>query len=457
MRPRSLIVLFVTLAMLAISCTPDGGVNTTAAEDGATTSVSGEGEVDLREFQFGYMESYLLVPVDQAEETLAILADREVDVTETDLSELLPELEGEGDEIEEYSQAREMLDSMLRVFTVPQGDDDALDVALMVREGNADLDASPVHAIGEAGHVSWAPGNEAMPVPGDSMPPIPNARDEIYAAVVDSGIYPDAPGLNGNVVSRPSDLEPGGGDGHSHGTFVSGIIRHLAPDHHITFARPRSVDVAAFTWVDHAGEHQQASGPTRQALTSELHVAEAILRIVHRHQQDPERVRSLNLSVGAYSPLPTDDPALISVVRALERWFDAFPEAPVFAAGGNDPVIDPVLPFWPAALSMQMSGVRAIGALSDPTNGDPEEIVWDNGAEKVWADYNVGPRDWITALAPGSLLVNHTGVTTVAAWSGSSFATAVANALHLRREDPIPPRRVDIEGLVYWDGSQVQP
>lgn len=471
----------VVLILIAVTACTEGapvGDATTTAESPAvecsdreisTPEDGGDGQadqlVDLSQFQHAYMSRYLIVPANQTGDTEAILNEQPgLTFEQADLSAVLTVPEGE--DAEEFADARAALSEFLVLYTL-SGDSgdavDALEVAVAVRRENPELEASPVHAMGEAAHVGWGPGNEAMPIPNAAVPGASAATERSYAAVVDSGIHPDAPGLAGNVDLRVTDLEPPGGDGHSHGTFVSGLIRRLAPKACISFARARSIDMSEFTWVDDGGGRHQITGSPLQALTTELHVAEAIHRLIHRHQHNTEEVLSLNLSVGAYSALIEGDPALVSIAEALEIWFAMFPHAPVFAAGGNDPVIDPVLPFWPGALSQTLNEcdddggacVHAVGALNDPEAGDPEEIVWDAGAEMVWDDYNVVPRGWITDLAPGSLLVDYTSPNGVAAWSGSSFATAVANGLHLSGASTIPERRAGTTGLPYWDGNKV--
>lgn len=481
MSRRGLTLSVVVILTAVVSCTPQD----TGAGDPTTTVAAPPVEcsereivipedadgrpadelVGLSQFTHAYMTRYLILPADQAEETQAILNQQGVPVAPADLSAVLPVPEGE--DADEFMAARDALSGLLVLLALtfePEDDRDALDMALAVRDANSELDASPVHAIGEAAHVGWGPGNQATPIPNASVPGAADATELTYAAVVDSGIHPDAPGLAGNVDFRVTDLEPAGGDGHSHGTFVSSLIRRLAPTGCISFARARSIDMSELTWVDHDGARHQITGSPPQALTTELHVAEAIERLILRHEHQPDAVLSLNLSVGGYSALIEGDPALVSIAEALDVWFATFPHAPVFAAGGNDAVLDTDLKFWPGALSQSLdqcdSGgpcVRAVGALNDPEEGDPEEIVWDEGTEMVWDDYQVGSRDWITDLAPGSLLVDYTSPDAVAAWSGSSFATAVANGLYLRGEDPIPPRRANVSDLVYSDGTQVLP
>lgn len=469
MRPQRLTSFVVCLSLVGSACT-NGAVTdddaTTTAPTGAETTV-GEGpiencappsaesldsvitgDVDLGEFHFAYLADYVMVPEDQLDMAAKVMADTGIEFSEVTIDQVL-ETDEERLKDPSVAAARECLEKVLQVLDV---EGDPREISLKIRATSSELLMAPIQAMGEAGHSGYKAPTEPEPLKESDVKLFNEAEDAdpdaALAAVVDSGIYPDTPGLSANVDFAPGlDLEPAGGDGHSHGTFVSGIIRQLAQDHRITFARAPARPLRSFLWSDDPGDIELPD------LTTELDVAEAVLRLVHRHQNEPDRVQSLNLSLGAYSPMPDEDLWMVTTFLALDLWAQTFPESTVFAAGGNDDQVDPLLPLWPGALDT----VTSVGALND--NGDPAEIVWDDtGNELIWANIpGSADRFWVDALAPGSQLVNYTQPDVLAYWSGSSFATAVANGLHLRGETPIPPRRGDIQGLNYWDGNQIQP
>lgn len=451
MSSRHIAVLLTCLSVIAAACGPSD-----VADPAATTEVVEEttncelatseaGTDAIEDSHVAYLSGYIVAPIDQIDETLARLGEAGIDAEAVGVSVVLGE-EGTGDA--DVEAARAALSEMIQVFAVSANDDevDPLVVAEDIRANNPELRIAPIHALGEAGHIGFKAGTDPESVEGSIAAPADADEDAPLAAVVDSGIYPETPGLADNVDFTQLDVEPSSGQ-HSHGTFVSSIIRQLSPKHRIAFARARTIPLGDFTWSDGSPAN---TGLT--ALTTELHVAEAILRIMHRHEG--ATIDSLNLSLGAYSPLLAQDIAMTSLALALERWLETFTSSVVFAAGGNDPVTDP---FWPGALD----SVVAVGALNDPTSGDPVEIVWhdsdgDGKSEEIpWADVST-QRAWIDELAPGSLLVNYSQPEVLACWSGSSFASAVANGLHLSTKPPASLHRAGFQGLTYWDGNQIQ-
>lgn len=453
MRSRHIAVLLTCLSVIAAACGPSDVADPTATTEDAKESTTCEltttesGPDPIEDNHVAYLSDYIVVPIDQREETLDRLSKDGINTEEVAIDLILGE-EGTGDD--DVEAARSALSGMIQVFAVSaNGDDvDPLVVAGDIRAQNPELRIAPIHALGESGHIGFKAGTDPESVVGDIGAPRDADENAPLAAVVDSGIYPETPGLAGNVEFTPIDIEPLSNQ-HSHGTFVASIIRQLSPKHRIAFARARTVPLSDFTWSDGSPGN---TGLT--ALTTELHVGEAILRIMHRHQR--EAVDSLNLSLGAYSPLLERDIAMTSLLMALDLWFGTFEKSRVFAAGGNDPVADP---FWPGALD----SVVAVGALNDPPGATPSEIVWhdsdgDGKSEEIlWADVTSNPRGWIDELAPGSLLVNYSQPETLACWSGSSFASAVANGLHLSNETPASMSRGDVPRLTYWDGNQIQP
>jgi hypothetical protein len=409
-----------------------------------------DGEAEVEEIHFAYMSGLVVVPMDELDVTQPFLEEMGIEQT-VPLDEVLGSID-DGEAEEEVVAARSLLGELIQVYTVGGADPFGIaqEIRAMAGEG-LELHIAPIHAIGEAAHSGYQAGTDPDPLQESIDPPSEAPETADLAAVVDSGIYPNTPGLGGNLESHPIDEEPASQDGHSHGTFVSSIIRQLSPEHRITFARAREVPLGDFAWSDGA---VGTTGLT--TLSTEIHVAEAILRLVHRHQNEAGQVRSLNLSLGGYSTTVGEDLWMTTTSLAIDRWLQTFRGTPVFAAAGNASVTQT---FWPAALE----SVTGVAALNDPASGSPVEIVWDQNHNEVpWASLSSTPRPSTNELAPGSMLVNYTQPEMIACWSGSSFATAVANGLHLRGEASLlnpqnPPHRADVAQLTYWDGTKVLP
>ncbi|MGA7281471.1 MAG: S8/S53 family peptidase, partial [Acidimicrobiia bacterium] len=214
----------------------------------------------------------------------------------------------------------------------------------------------------------------------------------------------------------------------SHGTFVTSLIRQLAPEISVSFARATTVPIAEIV-----GRNEDLP-PGVSYVSTELHVAAALVRLAQRDLPDNATVPSLNLSLGTYTCDPGSDPLLLATNAGLDIWAAAHPESLVFAAGGNE--LNQT-PFWPGALT----SVDAVAAVD--TNGD--QVVWaEDAATGAVIPHPGGGRPWINDTAPGCDLLGLRGGTdqngaTVVAWSGSSFATAVASALHAREPLAIPP------------------
>lgn len=286
-------------------------------------------------------------------------------------------------------------------------DDDAHQVANDL--GLAGIEASPVHGVGYMGHSGFR-GDRFAPV-DRSHPEVPPGEGPVIA-MVDSGLAPDedVPSwLNESVeCERPQDTEiltqkhPV-----SHGTFVASVIRRVAPDHRLSLASARP-DPGFLK----SSEDDHVAGTAPQP-TDELNVFGAIVRLVERHRED--KVDALNLSLGAHE-CPDGGVFLLAMRIALEYWQENFDGCQIFAAGGNSDCEEPL---YPAAWSDL--GIRAVGAATD--GGDT--IVWRNGSDVPAPD-----RNWINDWAPGQHIGGLSGVSPddVIAWSGSSFACAVAAA-----------------------------
>jgi hypothetical protein len=340
------------------------------------------------------------------------------------------------------SDAAGALDELIDLYTV---DLDPIQVAGWLTNV-ATVPASPIHSMGLATHWKFRPGTPPTPINGVLGSRGDAVEDEDgtyhYVAVVDSGIVvQDSPAwLSEHVEHDPFDLEVVSGDNASHGTFVSGIIRQIAPDHKVTLAKPRTIaDPGLVTAV---GEDPADPKPP----TTELQVAEAILRILSRHPiaGRSDVIDALNLSLGAYTCDPSNDSTLLALSKALTSWTDAsYTGGSIFAAGGNE---DYPEPFWPAALI----GVTGVGATS--LSGD--EIVWVSDAAQLTADLSLDRSAWVGTMAPGENIVSLQGIgRNLVAWSGSSFATAVASALAASSQS-ITPDPANISGLSFSeDGS----
>jgi hypothetical protein len=369
-----------------------------------------------------YIDGYLVVEEGQGDAAIAALSGFDVNIEVVSAGEVL------GEETEET----EALNAALDVLST---DVDPFDVATALQE--AQIVAGPVFAVGLASHWKFGPGTQPTSRPGATLPhPNVDLGDGIVA-VVDSGFVPDRqiewmssehvlydPNLDTETIST----DPGVA---SHGTFVTSVIRQLAPDYRVAFASAQPRTPVAIV------ENEDTLPPDVQFVSTELHVAEAIVRLTQRPELGRGNVAVLNLSLGTYACDPGEDPTMISTMVAMRTWLRAFPDSTIFAAGGNEPYD---APFWPAGLSVfPLDGtidpdrVRGVGAVNEAA----EQVVWGQvvGASAAVAPESPRPRVWVTDTAPGCDLLGLRGGidddgATVVAWSGSSFATAVSSALN---------------------------
>lgn len=294
----------------------------------------------------------------------------------------------------------------------------------IVNSLNPGIEASPVHGVGFLGHKgyqgsAWIEAVSEIPDPGVG-------GDEIIA-VIDSGIAPDedlpdwmkSPSV---LSDRPIDTDilthkhPVG-----HGTFVTSIIRRVAPQARVSIASARP-DPGYLVTND--PDHKPAPPPT-----DELNVLGAMLRLLRRHQDDGNLVRALNLSLGVHA-CPGDESQLFLTFRkAIQLWTDRFGEqAPVFAAAGNSLCPQPL---FPAAFSLDgdfQGLVHGVAAAREGVEGEGAMKVWDDSSE-----VDAPHRDWVTDAAPGCDLPGLSGQSPnhVIEWGGSSHATAVVSAGHV--------------------------
>ena len=407
------------------------GTSTTARP--TTTVDSGELEPipEAPQAECFYLDGYLVVEEGQGEAAIAAMSGFDVDLEVVSAGEVL----GEG------TAESETLDAALDVLS---SNVDPFDVATALQ--SAQVVAGPVYAIGLASHWKFGPGTDPISRPGVTIPDPTSDLGDGIIAVVDSGfvVDPQLPDwmspehvlYDPNLDTETIGTDPGVA---SHGTFVTSVIRQLAPEFRVAFAsaQPR----APVTIV----ENDDTLPPDVQFVSTELHVAEAIVRLTNRPALGRGGVAALNLSLGTYACDPGEDPTMITTMAAMRTWFGAFPDSTIFAAGGNDPY---EAPFWPAGLStfpldgtIDPDRVRGVGAVNEAA----QQVVWAQvaGATATVAPRRPGLRVWVTDTAPGCDLLGLRGGVdddgaTVVAWSGSSFATAVSTALSAT----IPPSSV---------------
>jgi hypothetical protein len=377
------------------------------------------------------LDGYLVVEEGQGDAAIAAVSGFDIDL----------EIVSAGEVLGEESAESETLDAALDVLS---SNVDPFDVATALL--SAQIVAAPVHAIGLASHWKFGPGTKPTSRPGVTLPdPTTDLGDGIIA-VVDSGLAvdpqlpdwmsPETVLYDPNLDTETIGTDPGVA---SHGTFVTSVIRQLAPEYRVAFAsaQPR----VPVTIV----ERDDTLPPDVPLVSTELHVAEAIVRLTQRPELGRGSVAALNLSLGTYACDPGEDPTMITTMAAMRTWFGAFPDSTIFAAGGNEPY---AAPFWPAGLStfpldgtIDPDRVRGVGAVNEAA----QQVVWAPvaGATAAVAPQRPPQRVWVTDTAPGCDLLGLRGGVdddgaTVVAWSGSSFATAVSAALSAA----IPPGSV---------------
>ena len=280
--------------------------------------------------------------------------------------------------------------------------------------------ASPVHELGFHWHAPYS-ATTPEDAEGITFPALPPSDRNRVIAVVDTGIAEphDLPAwMSSSIIHGVEDVEVLHDGAVSHGTFVTSLLRQIAPTHAVSIAMAREYEAGDGSDPDHP-----EPGPT-----TELHVAGAIDRLIERHK-GACFIDALNLSVGG----PTEDDLLmVTVQQAVARWRDAFPKTPIFAAAGNTPQSETI---YPAAFRY----VRGVSA----ADGDGNQIVWGPDGSPV----DPPAREWVDDIAPGAGLigVGGRGPDDAIKWSGSSFAAAVATASYVNGGP------VEVAGgLAYW-------
>lgn len=330
----------------------------------------------------------------------------------------------------------EILTQILEAVGVVGGVDDPVAASAVMVEN--DIKASPIHALGTQYHLSAMPGTDPEPARVPTPPVIAASSPNRIIAVIDTGVGEKLPEWLESGVHPASDRETVIGPSASHGTFVAGIIRRLAPEHTIVVLRARRIPIDRFVIGISEKDHHVGDDPT-----TELHVYEAIFRMVRILRKQRCDVAALNLSLGGASS-SAGDPLMVMLEMAIDLWRNSFPrEVPVFAAGGNRQSMSPIFPG-------AFGHVRAVAAATD----GGIQVVWDpNTAATPNPPIPYSGRPWINEVAPGSGLVSPSGVESNewVKWSGSSFATAVATGSYASRR----PKEA-LGGLLWWPDRQTK-
>ena len=448
MKTRVLVAVAI-VGVLAAACTSESTTSTTAPYSGPVCFYL-DGYIAVAPEDAGAAQEELGVEVIPASDVLAATSQEgeqppdDIDAIDNAIAEAVAFLPVEADPFEVASQ--------------------------LVTE--AELSASPITVMGFTNHIKFQPGTDPSAVAGFDLPDVFTSNlDDAYVAVVDSGIVapldaqaPEPRWFYGTddsnlpfVTYESMDEEIlDTGNPASHGTFVSSLIRQIAFEKPVTFASARLIaeEVVA--------QQGPESLPPGLAPTAEIQVAEAIARLMIRHQG--EAISALNLSLGAYLCDPGSDTELVTLSGMMTSWLtQKFQGSHIITAGGNENYKTAAaagpqafVPFYPAGLAPGPDrSVHAVAAVS----GAGDEIVW---VDKSPVTIGTGDRPWITDWAPGADLVSlgwrpdvNSGPG-LACWSGSSFASAVASAQLATGTTPSTPDYGAIDGLTYFDEGRGQ-
>ncbi|MFD0471682.1 S8 family serine peptidase [Nonomuraea thailandensis] len=249
------------------------------------------------------------------------------------------------------------------------------------------LRASPNHVL--RGQPLFFGGPASRPFP---TPPISykagRARSDVVVGLLDTGVarHPWWAGSDWYARVGPEDADATEGSQAGHGTFIAGLLTRRAP----------GVRLRVHRVLDGDGLADEAS----------------VVRVLHRMREWAPQV--LNLSFGGHTFDDRPPPLLSDAIGALS-------DTVTVACAGNT---GSDRPFWPAALP-GVVGVAAVDA-----------------TQQRRAPYS-GYGTWVDACARGDWLASSyldTGeYAGYAAWSGTSFATAlVAGAIaDAARHEPV--------------------
>ncbi len=398
----------------------------------------------MSESKFHYLAGIVAVSRDDLEAARA-----RVDGEEVPVDEVLESTETPDTDDDSFRRVRGVIDE---TFGFLRHGDPPAAVEELTSDG---IEGSVIHIVGLAGHWAAYPATRPEPVAVDDLEGVPPLATDQYVAVIDTGVVSGGPTWFASGISPLSDF----GDtttaayGASHGTFIAGLIRRLA-------CHP--VSMATLRMVDNNKVVSPEGMPPLIDISTEIHLFEAVSRLIDRD----EPYQALNLSVGTYTQ---NDVSSWIMKKTLDLWFERFPEAAVFAAGGNEyeKGSTPYSPLWPAAFGTDRGFThhdRVFGVGAVDRNGS--DVVWDyhpsSGFTTVETLSSGGSlRPWIKVRAPGTDLISFGnfdagGVPQFVKWSGSSFATPVALANYLNEGMTPPPdtRHDEVEGLTHdVDGS----
>ncbi|QFY11630.1 S8 family serine peptidase [Nonomuraea phyllanthi] len=249
--------------------------------------------------------------------------------------------------------------------------------------------ASPNHVFLGQPLFFGGPASRPFPVPPVSHKP-GRSRSGVVVGLLDTGVAEHPWWSGGDWYDRiaPEDADAAEGAQAGHGTFIAGLLARRAPGAALRVHRV----------LDGDGVGDEAT----------------VVRALHRLREHPPHV--LNLSFGGHTFDDRPPPLLSDAIAEL-----AGPpvDTPTGRAAGTVTVAcagntASDRPFWPAALP-SVVGVGAVDA---------------SGERR--APYS-GHGDWVDACAPGDWLTSsfldgsvHGGdFAGYAAWSGTSFATAL--------------------------------
>ncbi len=325
---------------------------------------------------------------------------------------------------------------------------------------------APIHVMAPAVHWSFEPGEDAKPYfsfldsdVGVQRSPVPEGmRNAVEAehiiAVVDTGYVETGVGSIDDFVRWDKGIDEDV-DGRGHGTFIASLIRQVAPTAQVSIARAQSASLDEILRPADNAEEETLSPDV--AVTTEIHVAEAIARLVARHEG--EAVEALNLSLGTWADQIGSRNA---VWTALESWWASRPGAAstVFAAAGNEFEGTEGLQFYPAAFAGEpFPDLRAV----QPTTHDGMPVYW-TPVDQQRRAFDGHP--WATDVmlgvdllgmcgataeecVPGGAAVDADGeVAQFASWSGASFATPIAAAAAVNGDGTVPDY-TGVAGLSY--------
>ncbi|MFG1705914.1 S8 family serine peptidase [Nonomuraea sp. M3C6] len=266
------------------------------------------------------------------------------------------------------------------------------------------LRASPNHVLRGQPLFFGGPASRPFPTPAIGFKP-GKSRSNVVVGLLDTGVAKHPWWSSGDWYGRlgPEEADASEGAQAGHGTFIAGLLARRAP----------GVALSVHRVLDGDGIGDEA----------------AVVRALHRLRERPPQV--LNLSFGCNTFDDRPPPLLADAIGALS-------DTVTVACAGNT---GSDRPFWPAALPSTV-GVAALDA-----------------SQERRAPYS-GYGTWVDACARGDWLASSFldggDFAGYAAWSGTSFATAlVAGAIADAARDE--PAKEAAERLLGSEGTRQIP